>query len=568
MTLQILPDLRTLHLDEGFSYAGSPTPQAVTGSIVRIPLGGRVVRGWVLDSDDGNEEGLRHVSAVSGDLPVFDPTTLTTLKRISAHYVAPLASIIRSASPPNLPRNVSPKWEETDWVPLKSPFRTHLSVADPWNELRGQIQDEQARGGSVLVIVPTMEEVDHAAEKLEGVPSLQVLDRQTSDRSATTIWSRVRATGGGVVVGTARCALWPIRHLGLVVLIDEGRRSHKARQSPTLHTRTLLDARVECEGLRLITTGTVPSTETVNSGAVLGNDSGRKWGVVEVVDRGLEPPGRGIFDDRMKAGIHWAVREAKSVAVFTHRKGFAPAFRCVTCGELRRCPKCGSRAITLKSCERCLSELRGCLACSGERFEPMGLGIGRLVSALQRLWGSDVGVLGEKRLVTAVTEGDLPKLDQVDLAIIVDADGMLFGTNYRAAEDAVRTMARVAGLARERTLIQTLSPSAAGIKALQEGTAEQFIRAELVQRKALGFPPCGATIVVEVRGGPPDTAQRMAELGSRSVQVFGPHESADGARWLVQGPDLNDAKVKLREVADWLRRQGTKVRIDVDPLDL
>jgi primosomal protein N' (replication factor Y) len=198
----------------------------------------------------------------------------------------------------------------------------------------------------------------------------------------------------------------------------------------------------------------------------------------------------------------------------------------------------------------------------------MGLGIGRLVSALQRLWGSDVGVLGDDRLITAVTEADLPHLDEVDLSVVVDADAMIFGPNYRAAEDAVRTMARVAGLARERTLIQVLSPSAPGIQALREGDAEAFIRAELVDRKALGFPPCGAIIVVEVRDGPPDTERRMAEVGSNQVHVFGPHDSADGARWLIQGADLRHAKTKLREVADWLRRQGAKLRIDVDPLDL
>lgn len=568
MTLQVLPDLRTVSLDEGFSYGADQTPAAVVGSIVRIPLAGRVVRGWVLDRDDGPEDGLKSVRAVSGDLPVFDTHTLPTLQWVAQHYVAPLASIIRSASPPNLPRNVAVKWDEPSWAGPNGEPREHVMAADPWPEVLEAVVAEQERGGSVLVIVPTMEEVSQAAEHLAGVPNLQVLDADTSDHSVTTIWSRTRATGGAVIVGTAHCALWPIRHLGLTVLIEEGRRSHKARQSPTLHTRTLLEARTELEGVRLLTTGTVPSTEVVGAGSVLRPSSERPWGTVEIADRSLEPPGRGVLGERMKAGLYWAVREQKSVAVFTHRRGFAPAFRCVACGELRVCAACGSRARTTDECERCVARLTGCTACGGDRFEPMGLGIGRLVSAMERIWGDTVGVMGQGRLITAVTERDLPGLRAVHLAVIVDADGLLLGTNYRAAEDAVRLMARVAGHATERTLVQTLSPSLLGVQALLQGSPEVFIRSQLEERRALGFPPCGEIVVLEVRDGPDEAASHIAELAGDGVQVFGPHESPSGSRWLIQGASLVNTRVALREIADWLRRQGASLRIDVDPLDL
>lgn len=568
MTLQVLPDVRSVSLDDGFSYADIDSSGAVVGSVVRVPLAGRIVRGWVIESDDGPGDGLKLIRSVSGDIPVFSAETLPTLRWVSKHYVAPLASIIRAASAPNLPRKVAVKWEEVERHHAGRATRQHLMGSDPWPQIQEAIAATQDRGESVLVIVPTMAEIAEVERRLVGVPNLQIIDAEMSDHSITTVWSRTSATAGAVVLATARAALWPIRRLGLAVLIDEGRRSHKARQSPTLHTRTLLDARFKFEGVNLITTGVVPTTEVVGSGAELVLDEQRPWSTIEVVDRSLEPPGRGVFDARMKAGLYWAVREEKTVAVFTHRRGFAPAFRCLGCGDLRVCVVCGSRARTTEACERCAAVLKGCTTCGKDRFEPMGLGLGRLVEALQRTWGEDVGLPGQRKLITAITERDLAELGSVDLAVVVDADGLLLGTNYRAAEDGVRLMARVAGKATGRTLIQTLSPKLPGVQALLTGDVESFIRSQLSDRESLGFPPAGDIIVLEVRDGPEGVAARVAELNGDGVTAFGPQPSPNGDRWLIQGPDLTEAKEQLRGIADWMRRQGASLRIDVDPLDL
>ena len=156
----------------------------------------------------------------------------------------------------------------------------------------------------------------------------------------------------------------------------------------------------------------------------------------------------------------------------------------------------------------------------------------------------------------------------MDLAIVVDADGLLLGTNYRAGEDGVRLMARVAGKALGRTLIQTLSPSLPGIQCLLSGNVEEFIRTQLSDRESLGFPPAGDVIVLEVRDAPDGVAERVSELSGDGVTAFGPQPSPNGDRWLIQGSDLTGAKEQLRTIADWLRRQGASLRIDVDPLDL
>ena len=76
------------------------------GSIVRVPLGGRRSRGWVVSTAEGDPKGLKELLAVSGDLPVFGPELLGVLRWAAIHYVAPLATLLSKAGPPNLPRHI------------------------------------------------------------------------------------------------------------------------------------------------------------------------------------------------------------------------------------------------------------------------------------------------------------------------------------------------------------------------------------------------------------------------------------------------------------------------------
>ena len=60
-----------------------------------------------------------------------------------------------------------------------------------------------------------------------------------------------------------------------------------------------------------------------------------------------------------------------------------------------------------------------------------------------------------------------------------------------------------------------------------------------------------------------------SESGLRRAAAFPPYgELRDRTRWLLQGADLTDAKVRLRPLVRTLRDAGHRVRVDVDPIDL
>ena len=71
--------------------------------IVRAPLRGRRVRGWVLAVSEGNsDEGLVDLAAVSGPAPVLDVGLQATAYAMARYYVYPLSSFLHLMTPPQM----------------------------------------------------------------------------------------------------------------------------------------------------------------------------------------------------------------------------------------------------------------------------------------------------------------------------------------------------------------------------------------------------------------------------------------------------------------------------------
>lgn len=566
--VRVLPDVPTFAVDDGFLYSLPDAFEAKVGSVVRVPLSGRVVRGTVLALGDGDAEGLRPVKAVSPSLPLLDEPHLALHRWLAAHYVAPLAAMLRSAAPPNLPRS-------TRLVPAPvrgAGGRRHVITADHAAAVADALAGREP-GSSALVVGPTGLEVAAIAQHLraDGIDCEVVLPGDAA-AEVTAAWVVARTTPGTVVVGTPRVVAWPVAALRLAVLVDDARRGHKDRQSPTLHSRTVLVQRGRFEGLSVVATGLVPALEFVATGAdVQRRGHGRAWAPVEVVDRRDDPPGTGLLTRRAEEAVAVAVAGGRRVLAFTHRRGYAPAFRCTTCRTVRVCPTCGTRATLTGVCARCGATLAACSHCGRGRFEPMGAGVGAVADRLSRIVGADaVGPPEAARAVTIASERDLPTVGAVDLAVAVDADGLMLGPSYRSGEDALRLLARVAATvgrgSGRRLIVQTSVPDHPVVESLRRGDPKDWVDEELAVRSRMGFPPAGELIVVEVRGGPADPD--LGAEGWRGATVLGPVGHEGTQRWLIQGRDLTKARAGLRGVARRLRDRGAEVRIDADPIDL
>lgn len=586
---RVVPDVASFSVDDGFWYSipDHLGPDLAIGSIVRVPLSGRRVRGWVVDLSDDHPGMLKDIAGISGEWPVFDGPQLQSLIWAAQHYVAPVSTLLSRATPPNLPRKTPREATPDDTGTFDSPFKEVVArsaagrtnpvtaVAANWHDLnflRALGPLLQARR-SVLVVAASAVEVGAIAEEARQIwgDLVAIVDGE-DDAGDTQAWEAAQVPPR-LVIGTPKTAAWHIVGLGLCIVLEESRRAMKDRQTPTIHVRDLIIKRSRLEGFNLVFHGPTPGVELLASGAEVVKPFNRAWPLVEVIDRSDDQPGSGFLAVRTLAAISAMVEADNRTFVFTHRRvGFAST-RCTNCRLLRTCGSCGARLGRVVVCPRCGTKTGPCRRCGGVEFEEMGTVPERLVTELnRRLPGTPAAVHPSNSLVTVGTERDLAGLGDVGLTVAADVDGMLIGTGYRTSEEALRQLARLASVLTpgkgSRLMLQTSRPDSLLVTTLRRGDPIPYLERVLVERAREGFPPSSEMIALETRGEvPEDVGETLTALEELGAAVLGPMPVEDGQRWLLTGK-LGKARLELRGLVGRWRDRGATVRIDADPIDV
>ncbi len=587
--VRVVPAVPSFSVDEGFWYSKPDHLELSVGSLVRVPLGGRRVRGYVVELGNRESGRLKAVAARSGDAPIFEEKLLEALRWAARHYVAPLSVLLERAAPPNNPlidrtrtsppsqmrASPLPELSESAGAAKRRRAVVHVGPVPDGAWLGTLAGPVVGAGRSVLIVVPTAAEAVSAAEgSAEAGMVAEVVHGDMDDRQVTSAWAKC-SRNGSVLIGTPRVASWRMGQLGLAVIVEDGRRAMKDRQTPAVHARDLLRERSKREGFALAVVGPTPSVEALGWGPEVVRSAGRAWPLVEVVDRRNDPPGSGLLGTDTRRAIQAVVRDGGSVFLFAHKRGYASALRCAECRALKRCASCGTASTGADPCRRCGASPTPCPECGGTRYEPLGAGVGRLVEEAGRVAGAgQVEAHPTRRPVAVGSERDLAGLDKRDLVVMVDFDGLLYGSSYRASEEALRIGARLAGkVGRGRMMVQTQDPSHPAVIALRRADPVEFLLEEVRTRSEFGYPPAGQLMVIEARGVH-DVSQidrELTETGSSTTPnptILGPAGFRDGSRWLLQGPDLGGFKVSVRPLIQRWRDSGVTIRVDADPIDL
>ena len=531
---RVVPNVASFSVDRGFWYSIPPhlLNDLSVGSVVRVPLSGRRVRGWVVETVSHRSGDLKEVAGISGGMAVFDNALLKTLEWAASHYVAPLSVLLAKSAPPNLPKSE----RSVPSIPTPSVPEGHPLLSVCMAVARGQKRPSQAivgrwqsldwlpclgvvieTGKSVMVVVSSVAEVEWIASAGKKLLGEAVVEVTGDDSDLTSAWEQAQG-GSRVIIGTARVATWLIDDLAMMVVLEEGRRAMKDRQTPTLHVRDVVRRRSLFERAPCVFFGPTPSVEVLATGAEVVSTTGRPWPLVEVVDRSDEPPGSGLLSDRVIAALRATSRSEERSFVLTTRKMV-------------------------------------------DRY---------IEHASRRLESRLVGDLESGASIVVGTERDLAGLRPMGLTVAPNVDGMLLGQSYRTAEEALRQLARLANALKggrgRRMMIQTEDPGSDLVETLRRGDPIPYLERVLVERARSGLPPSSEMIAVELRGELPagPDAQLAAMTG---IAIVGPLVVEDGVRWLLQG-DLAEVRSELPRIVSKWREGGTTVRIDADPIDL
>lgn len=554
---------------------------------MRAPLGGRKVRGYVVEMSPAREGQLKDLATVSGTGPVFDVDLLKSLEWAAIHYVAPISILLDRSAPPNLPKNEAATVESTVvGHPSEHPLYAAADAAaggkrrpisaivigaqsTDWIESLAPVL---AAGKSALVVAATAQEVEDLVRPAAAVFGDRVVAvAGDTAHELTSAWEAAQG-GGRLVIATPRITTWMVAGLALVVVLEEGRRAMKDRQTPTIHVREMLTTRSRVEGFGLVFMGPTPSIEVIAAGSEVVKGSSRSWPLVEIVDRREDSPGSGFLSERTIAALRATASTGRGAFVFTHIRAADASMRCTQCRRVRNCEQCGSRLGRVEACRRCGAPAGKCPTCGSTSFEEMGSVPERLSGEIDRRLGQGMsGVHPTDRLIAVGTERDLSGLPPVGLVVAADSDSLMLGHNYRSGEEALRVMARLANKLEigpgRRMMVQTSLPESSLMTTLRRGDPIPYLETMLSERVQAGLPPASEMIALELRGegSVGDADADIRSLGADTV--LGPASANDRSRWLLQGV-LGPVRLSLRPLVQAWRERGWTVRIDADPIDL
>jgi len=367
----VVPDIAALDRDFAYLVPPSLTEVATVGSIVRVSLHGRRVKGWIVaeGNDSAPPFALQPIVEVVG---VGPPPSVVELSKWAAwRWAGRRRSLLKTASPPrnvkSIPRQSS-SVVRTDQLHHPSPSRLEYvhaessqgggatealpNLPDDWLARLPSAEvvavDAVAAGRAVIRLAPGYHGFDLLTEialslrragKGRSKESHQQVDRgdaaegcilvlaPSKERVARLVtylraagfpvaelpdqWA-LAASGGRIVVGTRSAALAPCPRLDAVVVFDAESDTYKEERTPTVDARLIVAERAKRDEALMVMISPCPSMTVMKLGELITTSRTTEragWPAVEVVDRSKDDPRLGLLSEQAVFYMRRTLRE-------------------------------------------------------------------------------------------------------------------------------------------------------------------------------------------------------------------------------------------------------------------
>ena len=439
-----------------------------------------------------------------------------------------------------------------------------------------------AAGESAILVAPDYRDQEQLAAALATLlPSEAIVRLDARQSNPDRYRGLLRALGPQPVVllGNRSVVYAPAAKLGLIAIWNDGDPLLGEPLAPYVHARDAALIRQKQQGAALVFAGHTRTTEVqrlVEVGYL------RELGLARPRHPRVIPSANIPAQDRLAAqaripSIAWREATAASklgpVLVQVARPGYAPGMRCVDCGESARCRVCGGplhqkRNGGILSCSWCGAPEAAwrCENCQSTRIRPAGAGASRTAEELGRAFpGVRIVVADGERSIQAI--GDAPAIVVATrgaepiaaggyrAVLLLDGDRMVARESLRVGEDCLRWWSDAAALAADDAPVVLVGVGGALASALVTGRQADYARAELVDRRALRFPP--AVRVATVTGLPDAVSAALAALPG-DVDPVGTTVTDGAARAIVRFDYAHGAAVALALRSEVIRQATTR----------
>lgn len=438
------------------------------------------------------------------------------------------------------------------------------------------IENILAQGKQALVLVPeislTPQTIQRFSERFNA--PVDVLHSALNDSERLAVWLRAQKGHSAIVIGTRSVLFTAFANLGLIIIDEEHDNSYKQQDGWRYHARDLAVLRAKKENIPIIMGTATPSLES------LYNIEQGKYHRLDLTQRAgnAKPASQHLLDLKgqpLKYGMskpliqrmedHLAANN--QVMLFLNRRGYSPTLICHDCGWIAECSRC-DHYYTLHHhqrqlrCHHCDSQLPipiQCSHCGSTHLLPVGLGTEQLEEAIYQLF-PDIPVTRidrdttrrkgslEKQLATVYTGGAriligtqmLAKghhFPDVTLVALLNVDGALFSSDYRAAERFAQLYIQVSGRAGRagkhgEVILQTYHPEHPLLSTLLEKGYNAFAAETLVERRDVFLPPHSSHIMIRSEDHHNQSAPNFL---NKLRQYIEQHNMRDSQLWLM-GP--------------------------------
>jgi primosomal protein N' (replication factor Y) len=485
-------------------------------------------------------------------------------------------------------------------------------------------------GGQVLLLVPEINltpQLENYFRSRFPDAELVSLHSGLGDSERTQNWLRAQSGQARIVLGTRLAVFTPLPQLALVIVDEEHDASFKQQEGLRYSARDVAIFRANQRGVPIVLGSATPSLESYYNA-----QSGR-YRLLPLTERALAaaklPTVRCIntsnafmqhgVSEQLLTALELNLQRGEQSLVFINRRGYAPVLMCTACGWLSDCPNCASKLVLHLQdkrlrCHHCGHQARvphACPSCGNADLQPVGIGTQRVESALQGrfpearilrvdrdstrnkgAWNSMRRQIHDEEVDILVGTQILAKghdFPNLTLVGVLNPDGALYSSDFRASEKLFAQLAQVSGRAGRadkpgEVLIQTAFPDHPLFRALREHDYNAWAKILLAERQSAGFPPFVYQVLLRAEGKQEagvyaflQQAREAAVALAIAVEVYGVVPAAmprranhSRAQILVQCESRKLLQQFLRAwkpLLDALPAQKLRWSLDIDPLE-
>lgn len=570
----------------------------VTGGRVRVPLGRgtRLVDGYVIEQGSEAQQGvvLADIDSVLGSVPVVTPALWALVRGVATRNGGSASDVLRIAVPKRAVRaekgvEIQPRAFPTPRVGGRTILSMGAGVTSTPNgptlvaltEIADRVRNSS---GGAIVVVPDWRDLELLGRALADVDHV-VWDSSGTPSERYIRYLKVLSGETRVVIGTRSAVYAPVVDLGLLVVVNESDPLLDEPLSPFVHARDAAIVRHGIEGGELVFASLTPSVELARFRDLeFVSDGGTVPRRPTVLLANDAPDNEFAGKARIPTSAWRAVREALErgpVLVQVARPGFTPAVVCAKCRTPHRCSRCraplGGAQDGSTLCRVCGNKPIGmaCNHCGGRDLAFAGVGSVRTADELGRAFANTKVILSDaehrhleiprqKALVVA-TRGAEPIVEGgYEAVLIVDGERELMKPGLRTTENCLRWWGNAGALTSETGVVVLANIDGAFGARFASGQWESIVEAELVDRRALGFPP--ATRAIAIVGSIPDltTVRELPELAGH--RIVGPVSVPKGFRIVVLADYASSPAVIDAIRAHIVAAKASTLRVHCDDL--